>query len=100
MLEYQFIDFTVDGGWSDWLIGNCSVSCVKERTRSCNNPEPSCGGKNCSGPAVETMKCNELPCEGLLYIVKPSKYALSSLDLKLHYFLILYVCKAPTSLIF
>ena len=61
------------------------MSCVKERTRSCNNPEPSCGGKNCSGPAVETMKCNELPCEGLLYIVKPSKYALSSLDLNQYF---------------
>ena len=61
-------DFTVDGGWSDWILGNCSVSCVKERTRSCNNPEPSCGGKNCSGLAVETMKCTELPCEGLLYV--------------------------------
>ena len=67
-------DFTVDGGWSDWLLGNCSVSCVKEKTRSCNNPEPFCGGKNCSGPALETMKCNELPCEGLLYIMNPSKY--------------------------
>ena len=70
---YQIaFDFTVDGGWSDWLIGNCSVSCVKERTRSCNNPEPSCGGKKCSGLSIETMKCNELPCEGLLYIANYS----------------------------
>ena len=57
----------VDGGWSDWLIGNCSALCFKEKTRNCNNPEPSCGGKNCSGSAVENMKCNEFPCEGLLY---------------------------------
>ena len=54
----------VDGGWSDWLVGNCTASCVKNRTRLCNNPAPSCGGMNCSGLAEETMKCKEFPCEG------------------------------------
>ena len=56
--------YAVDGGWSDWLVGNCTVSCVKERTRLCNNPTPSCGGMNCSGQGVEIMKCSEFPCEG------------------------------------
>ena len=58
----------VDGEWSDWSIGSCSVSCVKEKTRSCTDPVPSCGGKSCNGPAVETVTCAELPCKGLQYI--------------------------------
>ena len=59
-----FIIYVVDGGWSDWFAGNCTASCVKERTRFCNNPVPSCGGQNCTGQAVEIMKCIEFPCEG------------------------------------
>ena len=60
--------YVVDGGWSNWLVGKCSVTCIKNKTRSCSNPVPSCGGKDCSGPAVEVVKCNEFPCEGLLNI--------------------------------
>ena len=60
--------YVVDGGWSNWSVGNCSVACVKNKTRSCSNPVPSCRGKNCSGPTVEVVECNEFPCEGLLNI--------------------------------
>ena len=59
------INCIVDGGWSNWSVGNCSVSCVKKKTRNCSNPVPSCGGKNCSGPAVEMVNCTESPCRGL-----------------------------------
>ena len=52
----------VDGEWSDWVVGNCTTSCVKEKTRECNNPAPSCGGKKCNGSALETLKCSEYPC--------------------------------------
>ena len=59
----------VDGGWSNWSVGNCSVPCgdvgVKNKTRSCNNPAPSCGGIDCVGETVETVECNALPCIGL-----------------------------------
>ena len=58
----------VDGGWSNWLIGNCSKSCDggnKTKTRTCNNPAPSCGGSNCIGESVETMECNTNPCIGM-----------------------------------
>ena len=44
------------------------MSCVKERTRSCTDPVPSCGGKNCNGPVEEIVTCDEFPCKGLQYI--------------------------------
>ena len=55
----------VDGGWSDWSTGSCSVTCgggVKEKFRVCNNPTPFCQGKNCNGTNLETEECNEHPC--------------------------------------
>ena len=58
----------VDGGWSNWSVGNCSKLCdggVKKKTRSCNNPTPSCGGNNCVGKTLETVDCNTMPCIGL-----------------------------------
>ena len=64
----------VPGGytkWSSW--GKCSVTCgggVQIRTRTCTNPPPSGGGKNCIeqklGPAKQTKKCNTQPC-GMVY---------------------------------
>ena len=56
----------VDGGWSNWRTGSCSVTCGggnREKFRSCNNPTPTCGGKKCSGLAVEVEECNEFPCK-------------------------------------
>jgi len=58
--------FLVDGGWSDWKADNCSVKCgggIKEKFRTCDNPAPSCGGKECNGLKVETTECNEFSCE-------------------------------------
>ena len=58
----------VDGGYSQWsTFSECNASCgvgVKIRKRSCNNPEPKNGGKDCSGlgPAVENVACNLFPC--------------------------------------
>ena len=45
----------------------CSVTCgkgVQTRSRSCINPPPQHGGKNCSafGPAVETKECKLKEC--------------------------------------
>ncbi|XP_002157334.1 coadhesin [Hydra vulgaris] len=53
----------VDGGfseWSEWSL--CSESCGKglnKRERSCNNPSPSNGGKDCSshGSNTESREC-------------------------------------------
>lgn len=73
--------FTGDGMWSSWSKwvknGQCSVTCgegVKKHTRirSCNNPAPQNGGKDCVGISKEiTIKqCTEKVCplEGACYL--------------------------------
>ncbi|XP_046373374.2 SCO-spondin-like isoform X3 [Haliotis rufescens] len=64
-----------DGGlslWTQWSVPSCSVTCgvtatrVVTRTRSCTNPPPSDGGRDCTGLGVtfdsETRNCNFSPC--------------------------------------
>ena len=58
----------VDGGWSNWSVGNCSKLCGggnKTKIRTCSNPAPSCGGNNCIGKTVETVECNTISCIGM-----------------------------------
>ncbi|XP_078681199.1 uncharacterized protein LOC144916083 [Branchiostoma floridae x Branchiostoma belcheri] len=41
----------IDGAWSDWVVGDCSVTCgngVMTQTRFCNNPAPANGGPECT----------------------------------------------------
>ena len=58
----------VDGAlteWSEW--GQCTKTCgngTQNRTRSCSNPAPSNGGKNCSGVIQEYQACNTQNCPG------------------------------------
>ncbi|KAL3852079.1 hypothetical protein ACJMK2_015766 [Sinanodonta woodiana] len=63
----------VDGGWGAWYAwttsGSCSASCGggtlnQVRTRSCSNPWPHNGGKDCNGSFSEfqTVDCNTNPC--------------------------------------
>lgn len=62
-----------DGGysaWSEW--SGCSHSCgggLRTRTRTCTNPRPQFGGRDCSalGPATQSMSCNEAPCETVVH---------------------------------
>ena len=67
-LDEGLISFTaVNGGYTNWTISKCSVTCgggVKSFTRTCTNPPPANGGKNCSelGPANKTASCNEQGC--------------------------------------
>ena len=64
----------MDGGyteWSDWR--ECSVTCgggVMTRSRTCSNPSPKDGGKNCDGlgPAEEKEGCNGEEC-GKLFLI-------------------------------
>ena len=57
---------TGDGNWADWKDwSDCPVTCgggVQERSRTCTNPPPTFGGKECSGESEETRSCNEDPC--------------------------------------
>jgi len=64
----------VDGGWSEWILGPCSKTCgngIQNYTRTCNNPELSCGGKECDGPSAHVVKekCNNICCPGEIKLV-------------------------------
>ncbi|XP_062505321.1 A disintegrin and metalloproteinase with thrombospondin motifs adt-1-like isoform X3 [Corticium candelabrum] len=56
----------VDGkfsSWSNWTF--CSATCgggVRRRVRYCDDPSPSFGGRNCTGPWLETGECNDEVC--------------------------------------
>ena len=55
----------VDGGWSSWRHGSCSMTCgggIRTSTRTCNNPAPSCGGNDCSGSNIRHDICNTRCC--------------------------------------
>ena len=64
----------INGGYSDWLeCTECNVTCgegTKILTRTCTNPPPANGGKDCSGlgPAVKKDSCNEQECRECLFI--------------------------------
>ncbi|XP_028249215.1 semaphorin-5B isoform X3 [Parambassis ranga] len=57
---------TTDGGfgpWAPWQPCNNEdvvdgVSSCLCRSRSCDNPAPRCGGKNCEGPTIEVSNCS------------------------------------------
>ncbi len=55
----------VNGGWTDWSCGACSVQCgggTHTCNRSCTNPAPSCGGTSCVGEATKNEACNTQSC--------------------------------------
>ncbi|XP_022098999.1 SCO-spondin-like, partial [Acanthaster planci] len=60
-------DALCDGGWSGWTVWSpCDRTCgwgTRLRFRSCTNPFPRNGGKNCSDEGrMEVGKCNEFAC--------------------------------------
>ena len=62
----------VDGGWSSWEPGPCSKTCgggAQMLTRRCDNPEPSCGGNNCSGLTIQQSECNSQCCPSKIIYV-------------------------------
>ena len=64
--SYPSFFFLVDGAWSEWSeFGDCSASCgggAQSRTRTCTNPAPQHGGKDCDGLAEESQECNSQQC--------------------------------------
>uniref|UniRef100_A0A7M4FX41 ADAM metallopeptidase with thrombospondin type 1 motif 14 n=1 Tax=Crocodylus porosus TaxID=8502 RepID=A0A7M4FX41_CROPO len=60
--------YSQDGSWSSWSkFGSCSRTCgggVRSRSRSCNNPPPAYGGRNCPGSTYEYQICNTEECRG------------------------------------
>ena len=65
MLEW-LLCVVVDGGWTSWQSwAQCSVTCglgTVTRTRTCSNPEPSCGGGPCEGEDTRVFECDAGPC--------------------------------------
>ncbi|XP_060072936.1 coadhesin-like [Ylistrum balloti] len=56
----------LDGLWTDWKAwSNCSAACGNgsmTRTRTCTNPSPSLGGRDCEGSDNETKDCMMMEC--------------------------------------
>ncbi|TRY80725.1 hypothetical protein TCAL_06305 [Tigriopus californicus] len=55
----------IDGGFSEWVDGACSVSCgsgTMLQKRTCSNPEPKFGGRYCQGSFNQTVSCQLDPC--------------------------------------
>ena len=49
----------------------CSATCgggSQRKERSCNNPQPRFGGKDCVGEIVMTRKCGTDPCPGTAFV--------------------------------
>ncbi|PWA29244.1 hypothetical protein CCH79_00019672 [Gambusia affinis] len=66
----------IHGSWSCWSSwGACSEG-QRSRTRSCNNPAPRGGGRNCIGEQSEQKPCEE-PDIQYLQMMEPQCFGLS-----------------------
>ncbi|KAI8512763.1 Thrombospondin type 1 repeat-containing protein [Branchiostoma belcheri] len=61
-----YITKQVDGGWSPWTSWSpCDVTCAegqRRRSRQCDHPRPRYGGRNCTGDAVQVVRCSGPTC--------------------------------------
>ena len=59
----------MDGGWSELVdLEECTEVCGEEggvriRQRSCSNPAPQHGGKECEGKTLVAHQCKDYPCK-------------------------------------
>ena len=66
----SFVISTVDGGFSDWIEESCLSDAGKEcgfrgtkySFRTCTNPRPAHGGKECEGDIQKAENCPIEPC--------------------------------------
>ena len=60
--------FLVDGNWSKWQnVTECSTTCgegVITQQRTCTQPSPNCGGKDCVGENLAKVSCAKC-CPGM-----------------------------------
>ncbi|RXN26974.1 complement component C7 [Labeo rohita] len=55
----------IEGVWSCWSAWSSCSRGQKSRTRSCNNPAPRNGGRNCIGETIERKSCEDPDLEHL-----------------------------------
>ena len=78
------IYFIDDGGYSAWGgWSQCSVTCGvgrQTRSRSCTNPAPIPGGKDCSqlGPDKENSNCTKGGCPGNRYNIDEQNHKINN----------------------
>uniref|UniRef100_A0A8C0X924 Complement component C7 n=1 Tax=Castor canadensis TaxID=51338 RepID=A0A8C0X924_CASCN len=65
-----------DGSWSCWSSWGPCVQGKKTRSRECNNPPPSGGGKACVGEKMESRQCDDEELEHLR-LLEPHCFPLS-----------------------
>ncbi|CAH1779171.1 unnamed protein product, partial [Owenia fusiformis] len=71
----------INGGWGDWSVGSCTVSCgggTSTSVRYCDKPKPAFGGEDCLSldgtrlsEETNTIPCNEFRCPQLATTEKP-----------------------------
>ena len=72
MKDFLFPKIAIDGGYTDWSASECSVTCGGGKqilTRTCTNPPPSNGGRNCArlGAAKKEEECNTKECRNISF---------------------------------
>ncbi|XP_056004192.1 A disintegrin and metalloproteinase with thrombospondin motifs adt-1-like [Ostrea edulis] len=57
---------SIDGGFTDWSTwSSCSKTCgggTSEKSRTCSQPVPQNGGRNCTGSFSDSRDCNTQSC--------------------------------------
>ncbi|XP_067938873.1 uncharacterized protein [Watersipora subatra] len=64
----------IDGGWSHWSSWATIQGYKKKRTRQCNYPPPSCGGRYCYGSSIEKKTSLHYPTPSLHYPTSSPHY--------------------------
>ena len=66
---FDYLCFSVDGGWSTWSpFTSCTSTCgggTRTATRTCDHPVPENNGRDCLGSSSLTEACNSQVCEGM-----------------------------------
>lgn len=61
----HFVHAAIDGRWSPWTGWSiCGADCRQYKRRTCSNPGPAYGGRNCSGKDIMYSNCTGGLCKG------------------------------------
>jgi hypothetical protein len=84
LFDNLFLKEIKNGGWSSWgSWSSCSVTCGggnQSRTRTCTNPAPANGGKDCEGAPSETQNCGLKQCREYKIDINKKKFILAYFD--------------------